>query len=259
MKNPSIRKRLASGGNALCTRLAYQDTELVELVSRLGVDAVWLCTEHVKLDPSSLRALINATRLGGAEALVRIRPGTYAELIQVLELGATGIMVPWVNSAAEARQIVEQVKFAPMGRRGYDGSHADADYGLKPMREYLNDANENTFVVIQIETESAVEEIEEIASIEGVDVLFLGPNDLSINMGIPGEITHPKIRAIAQRIVEACRCAGKAAGVTCSTPELFKYYHELGFRFISYGSDYRMVRKGYEALIEEAKTAGFPG
>jgi 4-hydroxy-2-oxoheptanedioate aldolase len=257
MKTHTIREKLCHHEPLLCTRLAYQDPGLVELVARLGVDCVWICTEHVRIDPSRLRSLITAVRCGGAEALVRVRPSGYSDLIQVLEMGANGLMIPWVKTAEEVREIVRMCKFHPQGRRGFDGSQIDADYGLKPMVDYLRDANESTFLVIQIETPEAVENLDEIAAVEGVDVLFLGPNDMSINMGLPGEISHPKITEIAKKVVQAAERNGKMAGTTCSNPEAFARWREMGFRFINYGSDYRMIRGGYEALIEDARASGF--
>ena len=257
MKTLSIREQLNHRNPVLCTRLSYQDPGLVELVSRLGLDCIWLCTEHVRIDPARLRSLITAVRCGGAESLVRVRPSGYSDLIQILEMGATGLMIPWIKTAEEVREIVRMCKFYPQGRRGFDGSQIDADYGLKPMKDYLRDANDSTFLVIQIETPEAVENLEEIAAIKGVDVLFLGPNDMSINLGLPGEVTHPKITDIAKKVVKAAEHNGKTAGTTCATADAFRRWREMGFRFINYGSDYRMIRRGYEALIEEARSAGF--
>ncbi|MFV0336883.1 MAG: HpcH/HpaI aldolase family protein [Chthoniobacterales bacterium] len=193
-ENKSVKEKLAANEPVLCARLGYQDPGLVDLVSRLGIDCAWICTEHVAIDPFRLRSIIQAVRYGGAEALVRIRPSNYSDIIKVLEMGATGLLIPWIKTANEVREIVEMSKFYPQGRRGCDGSQVDADYGLKPFKDYLKDANDSTFI-IQIETPEAVENLEEIAAVENIDALFLGPFHLPRALFVCSNIltTLPKI------------------------------------------------------------------
>ncbi|MFV0415551.1 MAG: HpcH/HpaI aldolase family protein [Chthoniobacterales bacterium] len=257
MNKKSVKEKLAANEPVLCARLGYQDPGLVELVARLGIDCAWICTEHVGIDPFRLRAIIRAVNHGGAETLLRIRPSNYSDIVKVLEMGATGLLIPWVRTADEVREVVEMAKFYPQGSRGFDGSQVDADYGLKPMKDCLRDANDLTFIIIQIETPEAVENLEEIAAVEGVDALFLRPNDLSINYGIPGEFKNLIITKAVQKIVEQARLNGKVAATTCGDMEMFNYWYDMGFRFINYMSDYRIIRAGFEKVVEDVKELGY--
>lgn len=256
MQKSIVRKKLAEKEPVFCFKSLYQDPALVEMIGMVGFDCMWICNEHIGIDPSKMDSIIRACRTSGIDAMIRTKPGTYQDLLHPLEMGANGIMLPRVQNADEVRQVVKDMKFYPQGRRGADGVNAEADFGWMDFSEYLTFANDNNFLLVQIEDPEAVEHIEEIAEIDGVDIIFVGPGDLSINMGIPGEIEHPEIVDVCKRVARACEANGKAAGMACPRPGMLEKYLEMGFLFLTGGSDYGIMRKGLLELREKIADLG---
>jgi 4-hydroxy-2-oxoheptanedioate aldolase len=171
--------------------------------------------------------------------------------MRVLESGANGIMVPHCRSAAEARQWVEWSRFAPLGARGFDGAGADADYMLVDSVAYLKHANEQTFLALQIEDRDAVDCVDEIARTDGVDVLFVGPADLSISYGRPFQFSHPDVQRAIDRVANAAAKANKWWGMPTATPEAMAQALDRGARLITSGNDHVMLVRGYENAIKQ--------
>ncbi|HPA19030.1 MAG TPA: aldolase/citrate lyase family protein [Verrucomicrobiae bacterium] len=246
MQPSFVLQRIARREMVITAKACYTDPELVELIASSGFDAVWICTEHKRMDPAMVYALIQACRLGGADALVRVRPSNYSEVLHLIESGARGIMLPRVTHPDEVREVVRAMKFPPLGCRGYDGIHAEADFGRLPAGEYLSKANSENFLVVQIEEPAVVPHIESIAAMPGVDVLFVGPGDLTLGLGKFGRTDEPDVRSIMQAVADACLRHGKVAAIPCA-PEQVKGYHAMGYRFFNIMSDYRCVFNGMRA------------
>lgn len=236
----------------LTAKACYADSELVELMASSGFDAVWICSEHKRFDPSVMHSLIQACRLGGADALVRVRPSQYADLLWLLEAGARGIMLPRVRHPDEVREVVAAMKFHPQGRRGADVVHADSNFGRVPLADYLAEANRETFLAVQIEEPEVVPHLDEIAALPGVDVLFVGPGDLSLGYGQPGAHAGPEVMKVVEAVGAACRRHGKCAGLPCAADQVAKY-RALGYGFLNVISDYRCVVNGLKAALEAAR------
>ncbi|MDZ4286963.1 MAG: aldolase/citrate lyase family protein [Prosthecobacter sp.] len=246
MQPSFVLQKIQQGATVVCAKSCYQDPELVELVASSGFDAVWICLEHKRLDPSVVLGLIQACRLGGADALIRVKPSNYTDLLYLIEAGARGIMLPRVRHPDEVREVVNAMKFPPLGCRGYDGIHAESDFGRTPAAEYLATANAGNFLVVQIEEPEVVPHIDAIAAMPGVDVLFVGPGDLTLSLGKFGKTDDPEVRSILQNVADACRRHGKVAGIPCA-PEQVQGYHAMGYRFFNIISDYRCVIHGMKA------------
>ncbi|MHC4871719.1 MAG: HpcH/HpaI aldolase family protein [Planctomycetota bacterium] len=257
MQKSIVRQKLANNEPVFCTKINYKDPDLFEIVGQLGFDCVWICNEHIAFDQSMLTNMVRACRVTGMDAMIRTKPGDYRDIIHPLEYGAKGIMLPRTKDAAEVRQVVSDMKFAPQGKRGMDGVNADSGFGQLGMEEYMKFANDNTFLMAQIEDRETVDHIEEIADVEGVDVVFIGPADLSINLGVPGQFDHPEMQKVIDRVLKACEKSGKAAGIPCGDPAKFKDYLDRGFKFITSGSDFRAVTAFFHKLREDALKAGF--
>ena len=247
-----VRAKLTREDTVLTAKVCYADPELVELVASAGFDAVWLCLEHKRIDPALVYALIQACRLGGADALVRVKPANHADLLWLLEAGARGIMLPRVRHPDEVREVIAAMKFPPFGRRGSDVVHADAAFGRAALGDYLASANRETFLVAQIEEPEAVEHIDAIAALPGVDVLFVGPADLSLGLGQPGAYAGPEVMRVVELVAAACRRHGKRAGIPCAADQVAKY-RALGFSFFNVISDYRCVVQGLKSALAAAQ------
>lgn len=257
MQKSIVKKKLARKEAVLTVKVAYQDPAIYEMVGLLGFDCIWICNEHIGINPSMMDSIIRACRASGVDSMIRTKPGDYRDLLHPLEMGAKGIMLPRVKDADEVRQVVRDMKFAPQGRRGADGVNAEADFGLVPFVDYMKLANENNFLMVQIEDPETVEHIEEIAAVDGVDIILVGPGDLSIGMGIPGEVYHPKIIEVCERVVKACNKNNIAAGMTCATVERIEFFRKMGFLFLCYGGDYRLLSEGFKNIRKDTEKIGF--
>lgn len=251
MLTSHVRQKLTRGESVFTAKACYADPELVELMASSGFDALWICLEHKRVDPSLVYSLIQACRLGGADALIRVKPSNHADVLWLLESGARGLMIPRVRHPDEVREVVGAMKYFPQGRRGSDVIHADANFGREPLADYLAFANRETFLVVQIEEPEVVPHLDAIAAMPGVDVLFVGPGDLSLGLGQAGKMDSPDVMRIVQAVADACRRHGKIAGIPCAADQVPKY-RALGYGFFNVISDYRCVVQGLKNALATA-------
>lgn len=244
MHSSSLRARLQAGGPVITAKASYHHPEIVELMGAVGFDAIWICGEHKRLDHAQLGMLLLACRVHEVDAIVRIKPSNYAEISWLLDAGVRGIMLPRVRDVGEVRDVVAAMKFPPHGRRGFDGIQAEADFGRTPASDYMADANAQNYLLVQIEEPEIIPHIDAIASMPGVDILFVGPSDLSLGLGKFGQLESPEIQAVLVAVAESCRRHGKTAGIPCP-PEKIPQYQDLGFRLFNVTSDFKCVKSGF--------------
>src|SRR6185436_11438105 len=173
MLRSRIRSKLAKNQPALVTTLHVSDPSVFELASLMGFDGIWLDLEHHAHSLETAQNLMRAARIGESDVVARPAKGEFMRLGRMLEAGAQGIMYPRCDDAIEAAEVVKWAKFPPLGKRGCDGGNPDMPYSSMPLDQYIREANEQTFVVIQIEEASALSHVDEIAATEGIDVIFL--------------------------------------------------------------------------------------
>lgn len=200
------------------------------------MDCVWLDREHVASDLSVIGNQIRAAKIHDVDALVRVPRGSYSDLIHPLEMDAAGIMVPHVIGLEDARRVAWQTRFHPIGHRPIDGGNADGAYCMVSPDDYVRQANEQWFVIVQIEAPEPMDELDEIAQVEGIDMLFFGPADFSHGIGTLGDMAHPRVVDAKRRIAETARCHGKFAG-TVASPETLAETLALGYQFVSVAAD----------------------
>jgi 2-dehydro-3-deoxyglucarate aldolase/4-hydroxy-2-oxoheptanedioate aldolase len=226
--------------------------KLLELIGMHGgYEAVWLDQEHGSLTLDQVELATGAARACGLETFVRLAPTDYATVMRPLEAGAGGIMAAQVRNARQVEEIVQWAKFFPRGMRGINNTGVDGRYGLMPLPEYLQQANAKTFVAIQIERAEAVEEVEKIAAVKDVDVLFVGPADLSQSMGVPGEWEHPRLWEALERVAQAARKNGIHWAILPPNQEYAQRCVELGCRMLSLGIDVWVVQRGLATFQSE--------
>lgn len=231
-----VLEKLRSGGVASCIKLNLGDARVAEIAARAGFDCIWTDREHVPNTLEQVENQIRAAKMHDVDTIVRVPRGAYSELIWPLEMDAAGIMVPHVMSADDAKQIAHLTRFYPLGRRPLDGGNADGGYCTVPVVDYLRQANEQRLVILQIEDPEPLEQLEQIASVAGIDMLFFGPGDFSQGIGHPGEMNHPRIAETRRRVASVARAHGKFAG-TVGTLANLKELTELGYQFVSVGAD----------------------
>jgi 4-hydroxy-2-oxoheptanedioate aldolase len=215
-----------------------------------GYDGFWLDQEHGGLTYEQIMLAAVCARANGMDCFVRMAPTNYAQATQSLEAGAGGLMAAQICSAEQAEQFVRWAKFAPRGTRGLNTSGRDADFTHKLPAQFTADANARNFVAIQVETLGAVEEAERIASIDGVDLLFVGPGDLAQALGIVGQFQNEKLWEAIGRVSAACRKHGKPWGMVPPDPALAERAVEMGCRMLTLGNDVMCLRRGVQAVRE---------
>ncbi len=257
MRPSRTKAKLSRGEPVMVTTLHLTDPSVYELVSLMGFDCIWMDMEHHTYGLETAAGLMRAARVGVADIVARPAKGEFMRMQRMLEAGAQGIMYPRCDSAEEAAEVVRWAKFAPQGARGCDAANPDAPYLTMPLEKYLSAANRETFIVIQIEQQHALDQVEQIAAVEGVDVLLLGPGDFSILSGIPGQFDHPLIQDALRRIAEAAKNAGKHWGCPTFSVEHTRQILQMGGRFICHQADILMIKSGLEQLQRDFTPLGF--
>lgn len=229
-----VKKRLAEGKTAWGASLADASDLAAKFTINAGVDFLWVDLEHRPYDVAEVRWVPILCRQKGCDCLVRVA-GLDPQLIKKsLDIGANAIMVPQVNTADEARLAVQYAKYPPQGTRGI--SPLWTFYMDVPWDDYLPVANAETCVVVQVETPQGIANLDDIAAVEGVDVVFAGPMDLSASLGHIGKPGHPDVQRFLQEFPRRVAAHGKAAGITFGDFESCKKAHEQGYRFINFGN-----------------------
>ena len=216
----------------------------VEIAADTGFDWLLVDLEHGNGSESDLRSMLLACRGSVTAPIVRIRSVDADTVKFVMDSGAAGIMFPYVSTVEEAKRAVDCMKYPPVGSRGVAGAIRATSFG-REWKSYFEEANRESLVVVQIETPEAVDAAADIAAIEGVDVLFVGPLDLSVNLGCPGDFSPPHFVEALQKVVAACEANGKTAGIL-TKPGLEQQHKDLGFRFVAVGSDSLAVVNGMQ-------------
>ena len=219
-----------------------------EMAAGVGFDWLLIDMEH---GPGDYAALVSQLQAIGSSAvpIVRIAANDPVTMKRVLDAGAGGIMVPYVSTVADAKNVVRGMRYPPDGIRGVAATTRATDFGAD-FDDYFSRANTHLLTVVQIETREAVENAAAIAQVDGVDVLFVGPLDLSVNLGCPKQFNDPKFRASLASVVQACQQHGKAAGILTNL-ERAKRDLDDGFKFVAIGSDGLAVASGLRSFFHE--------
>ncbi|HET7027379.1 MAG TPA: aldolase/citrate lyase family protein [Candidatus Limnocylindrales bacterium] len=247
-----IRERALAGEVLLGAFGNLGSTLAAELVGRAGADWFLVDLEHGAGTEADLLGILRAIQLTGAAALVRPEEATRLRIGRAMDLGAEGVMLPRIDTPDEARRAVSWLRWPPDGARGLAlltrGARL-ADVG----HDRIGELNVHPLAIVQIETAPALEHVEEIAAIDGVDVLFVGPTDLSHALGIPGQFEHQTFRDALQHVLAACRRTGSSAGILARRPDDAARFVEQGFRFVGVGSDGSFVLDGARAALATAR------
>jgi 4-hydroxy-2-oxoheptanedioate aldolase len=206
-----LLRRLREGRHPSVFKMNLSDPRVAEIAGYCGVDALWLCMEHVPNDWLGIENQIRAARVHDVDTLVRVARGSYSDHLKPLEADATGIIVPHVATEVEARQIVDWARFYPVGRRPLDGGNLDGQFCLAPLADYLRHSNEERVVVLQIESPEALDNVEAIAAVPGFNGIMFGPGDFSHRIGKAGQLDAAEVVAARRRVGAACRKNGKFA------------------------------------------------
>lgn len=250
MRRSRILETIRSGKTAATCKLNYADIRGVELAAMCGFDGIWIDLEHVPNGYHDVENAVLAAKAHDCDIITRVQRGGYNNYIKPLEADSTAIMVPHLMSYEEAKEIVYYTKFHPIGRRPIDGGNADGAYCLVEPLEYMKTANEERIVMVQIEDPEPLEDLEKIAALPGIDMLFFGPADFSQGIGTPCDFANPKIAETRKLIAEVAKKYGKLAGTTGS-PETFQEYSEMGYHLINITADVVVLGPSYKESLRK--------
>jgi 2-keto-3-deoxy-L-rhamnonate aldolase RhmA len=251
MKGNHVKQALGTGGTAIGTMVfEFTVPGLGQILDAAGADFVMLDMEHTGLSTERL-AMLMAT-IHGTEVVpfVRVPTATWGTFSRVLDLGAMGVMLPNVESASQVQAAVLATKYPPVGHRGSAFGVAHDGYRKGNPQQTMRLANENTMVIAQIESEEGVARSREIAAVDGVDVLWIGQNDLTASLGIAGQFSHPRYLGAVETVLRSCEEHGVAAGFCATSVEEAQGLVTLGVRCLAYQNDIAIYRNGLSAGIE---------
>lgn len=251
MRPSLIRSRLRQDKAVRIACMYYATTMMPAHAAKAGYDAIWLDAEHNTWERHELQRMIAMHHLANIDCIVRTGTRNPTDLYHILEDGAAGLMIPLVNTPEDAAALAYAVKFPPLGQRGLDGASLDNDFYMDGTATYPAEANNETFLIVQIETPESLSNIEAIAATPGVDGLFIGPGDLSLRLECAPDWTNPKMAAAQDAVAAAAAKNNIAWGHPAGTAEQIAAMAKKGARLIACGSDFGAI---YAALPNFAKT-----
>lgn len=254
MRKSKVLKIMREGGVAVSVKLNLADPRAVEIAAMCGYDCIWIDMEHVPNDNAFVENAIRAAKIYDCDVLTRVAKGRYNDLIHPLEADSAGIMVPHLMSLKEAKEIVYFTKFHPIGRRPLDGGNADGKFCLIDPLTYMKEANEERFVVVQIEDPEPLAELEEICALEGIDMIFFGPADFSQGIGAPCKFNDPRIAETRELVAKTAKKYGKFAG-TVGSSENIAEYAAMGYQFVNVVSDVTTLSQVFIDTLNKSRNA----
>ena len=233
-----VKKALKEGKVVLGTMVnEFAEPEVVRLLAAAGFDFVMVDTEHGPFTLETVADMVRAAKSTDLMMLARVPTADYFHVAKTLDQGVHGVMIPHTEDVQQVRMAVDATKYPPMGQRSYGIRSIITDYAPSTVKEQIQRLNENTVVIVQIESQKAIDHIEDLVSIEGVDVALIGPNDLSISLGCPGDLNHPKMVSAISKVVEAAEKHGVAAGNHIRDMKILKEWRDRGMRVLMYSTD----------------------
>ena len=249
MRNSRVLRRLRAGNIVKSIKINTMDPRVAEIAAIAGFDVLWYDHEHVPTDWTDLENCVRAAKIHDADVMVRVSRGSYSDYVRPLELDAAGIMVPHVMGVEDARDVVKMTRFHPLGKRPVDGGNQDAAYCVVPFGEYVQSANEQRFVIVQIEDVEPLDQLEAIVTTPGIDIVFFGPGDFSQALGAPGAFDDPRIDEARRAVADACRKHGRFAGTVCGVDQIDEYV-AMGYQFLSAGADVVGLYQYFTSVIQ---------
>ena len=232
MKN-ALKRKLSAGEVVIGPFAGLNCPDLIEIMGIAGCDFCVIDTEHGPMNPESIQHMVRAAELSGMTPIVRVPRAEPVEILKVLDIGAQGIHVPQINSKETAMVVARASRYYPEGERGVAVPRA-LSYGLMPLSGVMAEANREILVIAHCENAKGLDLLEEIAAVDGIDLIFVGPYDLSQSLGVPGEIFHPSMVEAVSRALKAITDAKKPAGIFVTSVDEAKRRIDEGFRYIAY-------------------------
>jgi 2-keto-3-deoxy-L-rhamnonate aldolase RhmA len=241
----NLKKRVAAGENALGTMIVeFENPNIVRILHTCGFDYLIIDCEHGGFSYTTVSNMIAAAKGLDIDVIVRIPTIARECILKFMDMGADGLLIPMVSSAEDIRKVIEYSKYKPLGNRGVSVTRAHSGYHIENMKDYMQQANDETMILAQIETVQGLDNLDEILDQAGLDGVIIGPNDLSQDMNIVNQYTHPLMEAAIQKTIENARLKGRCSGIISSNIELLQHASSQGMQVLSWNSEVGMMMKG---------------
>ncbi|MDQ4079075.1 MAG: aldolase/citrate lyase family protein [Chloroflexota bacterium] len=253
MRINTVKQAFQRGDEVICIGPGFASPELVEFLGHLGFDCIFLDAEHGVIGVERTQELVRAADAVGIATVTRVPKNDPAVILGYLESGTGGIIVPHINTAVEAHTVVQSVKYCPVGIRGAHSATRAANYGLtQSSTEYFDRANQETLVGLMIEEVTALENLDEILAVPGIDLCLVGPGDLAMSMGHFGQPDHPEVQRKVELAMQKIRAAGVAAGTVAADGGTVRQLFDRGFQFVLVSAA-RLLAKSAQQMLEQAR------
>ena len=253
LPNNAFKEAIAEGRVQIGLWSALASNIVAEIIADAGFDWILLDTEHAPNEIAGLLPQLQAMSRGTATPIVRPAWNDIVLIKRIMDLGVHSLLIPWVQSAEEARRAVAATRYAPDGVRGSAGGVRASRYGR--IKDYLQQANARVCVLVQAETQEALNQLEAIAAVDGVEGVFIGPSDLAASLGHTGNPGHPDVQKAIEGAARRLQAVGKPAGILTADQEAARRYIGWGFAFVAVGSDGGLLARGADALAKAFKPA----
>jgi 2-keto-3-deoxy-L-rhamnonate aldolase RhmA len=249
-----LRRRVLAGECVYGTMIRQaRDPGAPSIFAAAGYDFVFIDMEHGNYNMETVADLIRGAKSAGMATIIRVPRLETFFISRVLDAGAEGIMVPMTSTKEQAEEIVRYSKYTPLGQRGFGNQTGQTDYRPLKTLDFMKEANEHTLIVAQIETREAIENVDSILSVEGIDVGLIGPNDLSISLGIPDQMGSEILTKAIDKVVEMAKRKGKATGIHIANIEALRKWRSKGMTVLAYSTDIGFMYNASKSSLEELK------
>lgn len=245
----SLKEKLARNEPVLGCFQKFADPVAVELIALSGFDFVIVDNEHCQSNPETLFNNLRTAQGMGMHAIIRVQCNDQVQILKALDMGASGIQVPNVDTVEDARRLVASARFQPLGVRGFGNTTRAGAYGTLPIKEFMRRGNEETLISAHCETRASVANLAAIVTVPGIDVIFIGPGDLSQAYGCAGEPQSAELKEAIAHIIRTSLAAGKQVGIACQAAQINEYF-AAGVRFFSVGTDHSYALSGARGIKE---------
>ena len=259
MRVNHTRERLAKGETVLgCAIQSYRSAEIARTFAAAGFDYVFLDMEHGSFNLETVQDMITAAAEAGITPIVRVAELLYSLVARLLDAGAQGIILPRVEDPRLLEEALSWLRFPPQGKRGFGVNPTMIDYESRTFPEITEHLNRNTLAVVQFETTTAMERADELLSVKGMDIAMVGPADLSISLGIPGETEHPLLISTVERLIEKCNRHHVVPGIQTRSVATAKEWVERGMRFVGAGAEHVLLLEKSREAVSVLRAASRP-
>lgn len=254
MKKNHLKEALMNGKTVFGPFLKFTDPAVVEIMGHAGFDFVIIDQEHGPISIQSTQNMIRAAESVGITPVVRVNKNEETSILKALDIGAQGIQIPQINNKENATQAVKSVKYSPLGERGVCRYVRAANYSSMDKFKYFKKANKETIIIAHIEGIEGINNLDEILSVAGIDVIFIGPYDLSQSLGIPGQVNDPSVVEKMQEVISKCKKNKIAVGTFADDVQAAKKWISLGVQYMSFSVDVGILYKASNNIVKRLKS-----